>query len=51
MTRESIDERLKILDEVQSSLWKCAEDLTRMKSVLPSGGDAGVVDGKGKEKE
>ncbi|KAG9027847.1 E3 ubiquitin-protein ligase hrd1 [Tulasnella sp. JGI-2019a] len=35
LTREGIEERLKVLDGVQTNLWKCVEDLTRMKSVLP----------------
>lgn len=35
LTREGIEERLKVLDGVQASLWRCVEELTKMKSVLP----------------
>jgi len=34
-TREAIDERLKTLEDVQRTLWKCTEDLERMRSALP----------------
>ncbi|KAG8843156.1 E3 ubiquitin-protein ligase hrd1 [Tulasnella sp. 330] len=58
LTREGIEERLKVLDGVQTSLWKCVEDLTRMRSVLPpplsvDEDDGVIVDSggsKGKEK-
>lgn len=56
LTREGIEERLKVLDGVQTSLWKCVDDLTRMRSVLPpplsvDEDDGVIVDGgKGKKK-
>ncbi|KAF8606274.1 hypothetical protein BDV93DRAFT_364588 [Ceratobasidium sp. AG-I] len=35
LTRESIDERLRVLEGVQSTVWRCVEDLTRLRSALP----------------
>jgi len=35
-TREAIDERLRVLEDVQRSLWKAAEDLQRVRSALPA---------------
>lgn len=35
LTRAGIDARLKVLENVQATLWKCAEDLTLVRSVLP----------------
>ncbi|KAG8944419.1 E3 ubiquitin-protein ligase hrd1 [Tulasnella sp. 408] len=50
LTREAIQERLKVLEGVQSSLWKAVEDLTRLSSVLPpSVPSEGDSKGKGKE--
>jgi E3 ubiquitin-protein ligase synoviolin len=34
-TREAIDERLKVLEDVQRSLWKAAEELQRVRSMIP----------------
>ena len=35
LSREAIDERLRILDNVQRSMWRCTEDLLRVRSILP----------------
>lgn len=35
LTRETIDERLRILEEVQRVMWRCSEELVRVRSVLP----------------
>lgn len=35
LTREAIDERLRVLEGVQSTVWRCVEDLTRLRSALP----------------
>ncbi|TDL24186.1 hypothetical protein BD410DRAFT_786276 [Rickenella mellea] len=35
LTRDAIDERLKILERVQRATWSCIEDLVRVRSVLP----------------
>ncbi|KAK7685353.1 hypothetical protein QCA50_011717 [Cerrena zonata] len=35
LTREAIDERLRVLEGVSGAVWRCVEDLTRMRSVLP----------------
>jgi len=34
-TREAIDERLRVLDDVQQSLWRAAAELQRVRSTLP----------------
>jgi E3 ubiquitin-protein ligase synoviolin len=34
VTRETIDERLRVLEGVQQTVWRCVEDLTRLRSVL-----------------
>ncbi|EIN11941.1 hypothetical protein PUNSTDRAFT_119134 [Punctularia strigosozonata HHB-11173 SS5] len=36
LTREAIDERLRILTDVSGTVWRCVEELTRMRSVLPA---------------
>jgi hypothetical protein len=36
VTRDSIDERLRALNEVQNALWKSAEELLKLKSLLPA---------------
>ncbi|KAG9018696.1 E3 ubiquitin-protein ligase hrd1 [Tulasnella sp. 427] len=52
LTREAVQERLKVLEGVQRSLWKSVEDLTRLSSVLPpSGSPQEEADPKGKGKE
>lgn len=35
ITRETIDERLRVLENVQSTVWQCVEELTRLRSALP----------------
>ncbi|KAG8946854.1 E3 ubiquitin-protein ligase hrd1 [Tulasnella sp. 424] len=52
LTREAIQERLKVLEGVQGSLWRAVEDLTRLSSVLPPTASPQVEgDPKGKGKE
>lgn len=34
-TREAIDERLRVLEDVQQSLWRAAAELQRVQSALP----------------
>lgn len=36
MTREAIDERLRALENVQGTVWRCVEELVRVRSVLPA---------------
>ena len=36
VTREAIDERLRALEHVQGTLWRCVEELVRVRSVLPN---------------
>jgi hypothetical protein len=55
LTREGIDERLKVLEDVQATLWRASEDLIRVRSVLPSASEGpgpgpSEENGKGKEK-
>jgi len=35
VTREALDERIRILENLQGVMWRCAEELIRMRSVLP----------------
>jgi len=35
LTREAIDERLRVLESISSTMYRCVEELTRMRSVLP----------------
>ncbi|KAI0305634.1 hypothetical protein B0F90DRAFT_1808856 [Multifurca ochricompacta] len=35
LTREAIDERLRVLEGVSSVMYRCVEELTRLRSVLP----------------
>ncbi|KEP48711.1 E3 ubiquitin-protein ligase synoviolin [Rhizoctonia solani 123E] len=35
VTRETIDERLRVLENVQTTVWQCVEELTRLRSSLP----------------
>ncbi|KAF8274588.1 hypothetical protein EI94DRAFT_1561432 [Lactarius quietus] len=35
LTRDAIDERLRVLESVSSAMFRCAEELTRLRSVLP----------------
>ncbi|KAH9061217.1 hypothetical protein EDB87DRAFT_1576298 [Lactarius vividus] len=35
LTRDAIDERLRVLEGVSHAMYRCAEELTRMRSVLP----------------
>jgi len=34
VTRETIDERLRVLEGVQQTVWRCVEDLTKLRSAL-----------------
>lgn len=34
-TREAIDERLRVLENVQGAVWRCVEELVRVRSTLP----------------
>ncbi|KAF8588693.1 hypothetical protein K439DRAFT_1629493 [Ramaria rubella] len=36
VTRDAIDERLRALENVQGAVWRCVEELVRIRSVLPS---------------
>ncbi|KAF5385988.1 hypothetical protein D9615_002410 [Tricholomella constricta] len=36
LTREAIDERLRVLEGVSSAVYRCVDDLMRMRSTLPS---------------
>ena len=38
LTREAIDERLRVLEGVSGAVYRCVEELTRMRSVLPPAG-------------
>lgn len=54
LTKEGIEERLRMLEGVQRSIWKAVEDLTMISSVLPSASASSLatptVDEKGKGK-
>lgn len=41
LTREAIDERLRILENISSTVQRCVDDLTRVRSVLPASSAAG----------
>lgn len=43
LTREAIDERLKVLEDVQIKLWSAAEELKKVKSSLPPPAAAAVM--------
>ena len=36
LTREAIDERLRVLEAISSTMYRCVEELTRLRSVLPA---------------
>jgi hypothetical protein len=36
LTREAIDERLRVLETISSTMYRCVEELTRLRSVLPA---------------
>lgn len=36
LTRDAIDERLRVLENVSTAMYRCAEELTRLRSVLPA---------------
>ena len=42
LTREAIDERLRVLEGVSTSIHRCVDDLMRMRSALPSSSGSGV---------
>lgn len=35
LTRDAIDERLRVLESVSTAMYRCAEELTRLRSILP----------------
>lgn len=35
LTRDAIDERLRVLEGVSNTMYRCVEELTRLRSVLP----------------
>jgi E3 ubiquitin-protein ligase synoviolin len=39
-TREAIDERLKVLEGVSTAVYRCIDDLMKMRSALPPVGSA-----------
>ncbi|KAG8685695.1 E3 ubiquitin-protein ligase hrd1, partial [Ceratobasidium sp. 394] len=43
LTRETIDERLRVLENVQTTVWRCVEELTRLRSALPDAVRQGSV--------
>lgn len=45
LTREAIDERLRVLENVQGAVFRCVEELTRMRSVLPATALAQMAEG------
>lgn len=42
LTREAIDERLRVLEGVSTAIHRCVDDLMRMRSALPSPSTSGV---------
>ena len=42
LTREAIDERLRVLEGVSTAIHRCVDDLMRMRSALPSPSGSGV---------
>lgn len=36
LTRESLDERLRVLEGVSTAVYRCIDELMRMRSALPS---------------
>ncbi|KAH9907656.1 uncharacterized protein B0H18DRAFT_1131557 [Fomitopsis serialis] len=47
VTREAIDERLRVLEGVSGAVHRCIEELTRVRSVLPAAGHAGPASASG----
>ncbi|KAI0644362.1 hypothetical protein C8Q79DRAFT_766432 [Trametes meyenii] len=51
LTRDAIDERLRVLEGVSGAVWRCMEELTRVRSVLPvrstRRAGAGMAEGAG----
>jgi E3 ubiquitin-protein ligase synoviolin len=43
LTREAIDERLRVLEGVSGAIFRCIDDLLRMRSVLPASAPATVT--------
>ena len=43
LTRDAIDERLRVLEGVSSAVFRCVEELTRIRSVLPAREEAGLA--------
>lgn len=49
LTREAIDERLRVLQDVQDTLWRCGESLLQVKSLLPAPSRSGLSSSQGQE--
>ncbi|RDX40453.1 hypothetical protein OH76DRAFT_1412959 [Lentinus brumalis] len=47
LTREAIDERLRVLEGVSSAVYRCVEELTRVRSVLPAATRVAEASGSG----
>ena len=43
LTRDAIDERLRVLENVSTAMYRCAEELTRLRSVLPVASGPGLA--------
>jgi E3 ubiquitin-protein ligase synoviolin len=43
ITREAIDERLRVLEGVSGAVYRCIDDLMRMRSALPTSGPVPAV--------
>ncbi|KAG9076907.1 E3 ubiquitin-protein ligase hrd1 [Ceratobasidium sp. 370] len=44
LTRETIDERLRVLENVQTTVWRCVEELTKLRSTLPDSARQGSTE-------
>ncbi|KAH9994003.1 hypothetical protein BJV77DRAFT_1102568, partial [Russula vinacea] len=51
LTRDAIDERLRVLEGVSNTMYRCVEELTRLRSVLPVAAGAPPVVRPGSEVE
>jgi E3 ubiquitin-protein ligase synoviolin len=43
LTREAIDERLRVLDGVSGAVYRCIDDLMRIRSILPAKSPSGTA--------
>lgn len=50
LTRDAIDERLRVLEGVSGAVHRCIEELTRLRSVLPASATLGSMQGQGQER-